>query len=58
MKEQDKSSGKNPNVTEENNLPETYFKGIVIKMLSELRQIIDEHKKNFNKEELHGYESM
>lgn len=50
MKEQDKVSGKNPNVTEETNLPEKEFQEVVIKMLNELRKKIDEQKQNFNKE--------
>ena len=50
MKEQDKVSGKNPNVIEKNNLPEKEFKVVVVKMLNELRKRIDEQKQNFNKE--------
>ena len=38
MKEQDKVSGKNPNVTEKINLPEKEFQEVVIKMLNELRK--------------------
>ena len=50
MKEQDKVSGKNPNVTEETNLPEKEFQEVVIKMLNELKKKIGEQKQNFNKE--------
>lgn len=50
MKEQDKVSGKNPNVTEKINLPEKEFQVAVIKMLNELRKKIGEQKQNFNKE--------
>ena len=49
MKEQDKVSGKNPNVIEKNNLPEKEFKVVVVKMLNELRKRIDEQKQKFNK---------
>lgn len=50
MKEQDKVSGKHPNVTEKINLPEKEFQVVVIKMFNELRKKIGEQKQNFNKE--------
>ena len=47
MKEEKKK--KNPNEIEINNLPDTEFKQVVIRMLTELGERIDEHSENFNK---------
>ena len=49
MKEQDKASGKELNEMEISNLPDKEFKVIVIKMLTKLRRIMDEHSENFKK---------
>ena len=49
MKEQDKASGKELNEMEISNLPDKEFKVKVIKMLTKLRRIMDEHSENFKK---------
>ena len=46
----DKSSEKELNETEKNNLPDKEYKVMVISMLTELERRIDEHSENFNKE--------
>ena len=53
MKEQDKTSEKRKktlNEMEISNLPDREFTTVVIKMLTELRRIMDEHSENFSKE--------
>ena len=50
LKEQDKTSEKEPNKMEISNLLEKEFKVMVIKMLTKLRRRMDEHSENFNKE--------
>ena len=46
MKEQNSASGK----METNNLPDAEFKTLFIRMLSELRERVDELSENLNKE--------
>lgn len=50
MKEQDKTSAKSLNKMGTSNLPDAYFKVLVMRMLNELGKIKDELSKNFNKE--------
>ena len=51
MKEQDKTSEKELNKTEINNLPDKEFnKVLVIKMLTNLRRRMDENSENFSQE--------
>ena len=38
------------NKTEINNLPDKEFKALIIRMLTELGKIMDEHNENLNKE--------
>ena len=50
VKEQDKSSEKELNKTEINNVPEREYKLMVIRRCTELGRRMDEHSENFNKE--------
>ena len=50
IREQDKSSEKELNKTEINNLLDKKYKLIVIRMLTHLGIRIDEYSENFNKE--------
>ena len=45
-----KNKGKTANETEINNLSDTEFKSLVIRMLIELGKTIDEHSEIFNNE--------
>lgn len=40
----DKATFKTPDETEVNNLPDKEFKAIIIKMLTELKKVIEEHR--------------
>ena len=44
------NSEKTNNETEINNLPDKEFEALAIRMLPELKKIIDERRENFNKE--------
>ena len=50
VREQDKTSEKELNETEMNNLPNREFKQRVIRMLTDLGRRMDEFTENFNKE--------
>ena len=51
MKEEGKTSEKNkPNEMERSNTPDKEFKVMDIKMLTKLRERMDKHSKNLNKE--------
>ena len=45
-----REQNRNPEIMESSNLTDAEFKTLVIKMLSELRERIDEFSVNFNKE--------
>ena len=40
----DKATFKTPDETEVNNLPDKEFKAIIVKMLTELKKVIEEHR--------------
>ena len=50
MKEQNKTSEKELDKMEMNNLPDAEFKTLVVRMFSELRERVGELSGNFNKE--------
>ena len=50
MKEQDKTSGRDPNEMEISNLPDKEFKITFIKMPTKLGRRRHVHRKNFNRE--------
>ena len=49
-KDQGKTSGKNLNDVDINNLPDKEFRVMVTKMLTELGRRMDEYSESFNKE--------
>ena len=50
MKEQNKTPGEEISKVEISNQPNKDFKVMIMKMLTDLRRIMDEYSENFNKE--------